>query len=412
MCNASRRTSPHGVAGLAAVVLALALCPGLRAAHAAPAAPTQDDPPPELRLLNFHRGVYAGGSRLYVFWKSAHIPKGPKGLALDISRDGGKTWKEVAAGIPDTGRYLWTLPREEGRTLRLRLRWSGEGGVTVSSVSAEDFGIDSEAPEVRAYCREAGEVHVSVDEETAQLRFQLPEDPGPATVTLLEVHVSTDGGATWKAAGKGSPADPSIPLLLSPGENGVVVVAQDAAGNKGEPPFEGKKPDLLIQWNATEELAAGRFRGVEEGKTYPGKTKVEFRWNPPREVRGVSARIEIRVEGSAKWEEIAVDLPVSGTREIELPAVNSKQTGIRLVIVGDDKLPKWVKPIGPFAIGTPPPGAKIKGVEEEKEGAEKDGGESDGEGEDESEEDDGGAEEEEETGKGDGSTGGSEEPPG
>jgi hypothetical protein len=101
----------------------------------APLAFAQEETP-SIKLINFHRGVYAGGTRLYVFWSSQGIPPAPGSIVIEVSRDAGATWTKVASGVSNSGKYLWTLPRDEGDRYRLRITYNGKDGTTVSALSA------------------------------------------------------------------------------------------------------------------------------------------------------------------------------------------------------------------------------------------------------------------------------------
>lgn len=332
---------------------------------------------PEVALRNFHGGVYKGGSRHYVLWSSRGEAALKSPVSVEVSMDQGVQWEVIAKGLPNTGRYLWALPEENGPSYRLRVTVSVEGGRMISSVSSADFGIDMEAPDAVPYCKSRGETTVNVEKAQAEIRIDLPPDAGPAPVVKLEVWATTDGGITWKELARGRPGDRSIPIRVTPGETGIILVAQDAAGNRDDAPTAGSTAELVLVWKAEDvpkgELPAAAkkeppFSGIEAEETYRGGTSVSLRWNPPIHYQGGSARIEILVEGNKKWQDLTKGQPVpwNGPANVILPSMNSKATQIRVVVdPKEEGADPWVETVGPFTLQMPPPKAKIKEIEKE-----------------------------------------------
>lgn len=72
---------------------------------------------------------WAVGSQHYVQWDSAALAANMP-VKIDFSSDGGKSWQDVAASTPNSGRYLWKVPERLSNDARLRV--SG-GGKTIES---------------------------------------------------------------------------------------------------------------------------------------------------------------------------------------------------------------------------------------------------------------------------------------
>ena len=347
----------RSAAGSAALILAAAALIG--------AGPQEADDP-EIRLLNFHGGAYAAGSRHYVFWDAPGDPLKRRPVSLEILRRGATGWEMIAEGLPNTGRYLWSLPAEEGDAYRLRVAVLKQGGKRVASVSAGTFSIDRAAPDLVPYCKKPGEKECALAEAEAHIRFRLPDDPGPAPVVSLEVWASVDGGISWKKAAEGRPADLSIPIEVAPGETGIILVVRDAAGNRDDVPLAGSEPELRLLFKMDEAPPPPPLAGIQSGKEYAGGELIALRWNPPADFDGARARIEIRLQGK-DWALLQGNLKPRGTTKVPLPRGNSASTQIRVVVEArEEGAVPWEHSVGPFRIVSPPPEAEIKKVEEDE----------------------------------------------
>ena len=70
-----------------------------------------------------------GGDSFEVSWKTeiAESEFGPT-ATIEFSRDGGKSWEKVAENVPNSGKYVWTVPKVEhkkyaftNKTFKLRV---------------------------------------------------------------------------------------------------------------------------------------------------------------------------------------------------------------------------------------------------------------------------------------------------
>jgi hypothetical protein len=77
------------------------------------------NPPGWIGLISPRPGeAWTAGSRHYVIWRTTQIPA-DRVLGLEYSADGGKTWIEIAPAVPNSGRFLWTVPATLSDTCRL-----------------------------------------------------------------------------------------------------------------------------------------------------------------------------------------------------------------------------------------------------------------------------------------------------
>ena len=69
------------------------------------------------------------GDSFEVSWKTeiAESEFGPM-VTIEFSRDGGKSWEKVAENVPNSGKYVWTVPKVEhkkyaftNKTFKLRV---------------------------------------------------------------------------------------------------------------------------------------------------------------------------------------------------------------------------------------------------------------------------------------------------
>jgi len=65
--------------------------------------------------------VQAGGS-YEILWKAepAESEFGTK-VTIEFSKDGGKSWETVAENVPNTGKYVWKVPKVESTQCKVRV---------------------------------------------------------------------------------------------------------------------------------------------------------------------------------------------------------------------------------------------------------------------------------------------------
>jgi len=75
---------------------------------------------------------WAAGSSHWITWPVGSRPRDER-IRLEFSADGGRTWSAVAA-VPNTGRYLWTVPDAPTRDGRVRLTAGGDTAASAAFV--------------------------------------------------------------------------------------------------------------------------------------------------------------------------------------------------------------------------------------------------------------------------------------
>jgi len=71
-----------------------------------------DNAPPEVAVTAPVAGaVLHGGEQMVLTWRAADVAFAPAPIFVDFSPDDGGNWFVVAAGVPNSGTYLWQVPR-------------------------------------------------------------------------------------------------------------------------------------------------------------------------------------------------------------------------------------------------------------------------------------------------------------
>src|SRR5438552_10260025 len=76
-------------------------------------------------------------SKHYISWEPAR-PAENFTVKIELTADGGKTWREIAAAAPDNGRYLWKIPNRVSTDCRVKVSSTKPG---TSAESAASFSI-------------------------------------------------------------------------------------------------------------------------------------------------------------------------------------------------------------------------------------------------------------------------------
>jgi hypothetical protein len=147
--------------------------------------PTCDEPPdlyvcldttkPEVELLP---PVSESPGVIKLRWKAtdANLEESPIRLEFSI---GGETWSPVQADsdwLPNTGEYLWTIPKGLPPELHLHVMARDKAGNIGESRSQSKYPIDLTVPEGRI----SGFIENLPEPRTARLEYQIPSSIVPA----------------------------------------------------------------------------------------------------------------------------------------------------------------------------------------------------------------------------------------
>jgi hypothetical protein len=66
--------------------------------------------------------VVQAGSSFEILWK-AEPPESEFGVnvTVEFSKDGGKSWEQVEVNVPNTGKYVWKVPKVDSAQCKVRV---------------------------------------------------------------------------------------------------------------------------------------------------------------------------------------------------------------------------------------------------------------------------------------------------
>jgi len=127
-------------------------------ASAAPVAGTEpmhlvvmDTQAPTVAVLSLSGGAFAGGTRQQVIWKATDDNMAPAPITIEYSSDGGREWKVIARRLPNTGKYLWSVPKLSSDKCMVRIEATDTFGNRSYGVTEAPFVITTEAPSTTAF---------------------------------------------------------------------------------------------------------------------------------------------------------------------------------------------------------------------------------------------------------------------
>lgn len=147
--------------------------------------------PPTVTLEPLTGEVWSGEREIR--WQTTTADERDLGATLELSRDGGVTWFDLARGRANTGAYRWDTTTVANGVYRLRLTVGDDRAESV--VVSGPFEIDNpgaNAPVLSLVAPRAGEVWAG----TREIRWRASDSDADAlTMTLA---YSLDGGGTWR----------------------------------------------------------------------------------------------------------------------------------------------------------------------------------------------------------------------
>jgi hypothetical protein len=288
---------------------------------------------PEVKLLHPNGGVFGPSRGIDVVWRAADEYLAAHPVTIEVSRDGGTTWTEVASRLPGEGTLPWRLkglPPEGVAEYRFRVRAVDLAGNIGEAVSAGGCLLDERPPSVRAVGpSSASGVEVPV-------RIEGDDAAGGTGLESVRIYVSADNGATWQeAASSDVPSDPIVWRAPRAGRFGLYAAATDKGGNVQLAPAPATKPQLYTTVTAVGPIVV--LQNMNSGGYYRGGAIQAVAW----EVSGTgvtdrSVALEYSVDGGATWVAIARDLPASGQFDWTVPKVDTASAAVRVRAVTDD----------------------------------------------------------------------------
>lgn len=301
------------------------------------ASPTAGAPPeavvvvdttaPVVRLDEPVGGEVVGpGANLSVRWLASDANLGGKCVDIQMSSDGGLTWRTALSGAPNSGSASVPLPGAAMERYLLKVVVKDLAGNTGEAVVAAPVLLDGQAPRVKLLgpkVSQANRIEVAYE----------AEDIGGAGIGEVMLWYSTDGGLTWKAYGRDPDlASPIEFITEGAGTYGFYLQATDRAGNSTAAPARGTRPELLTVIDTAPPRV--ELLSLNAGGAYRGGDSVEIRWRA--EDDNMAERpiaISYSSDGGKNWLQIADKEPNDGSYAWVLPRVDAGAVVVRVSAV-------------------------------------------------------------------------------
>jgi len=309
---------------------------------------------PTVTLLEPNGGFVGPMRGAVVRWRASDEYIKEDSARVEYSADGGASWVELAADLPDVGSFTWPMENvspPEARAFRFRVTASDIAGNSASAFSTTDVLLDDAIPTVamtNVSDPAGGEVEVAYR----------AEDTGGAGVESVRLYASTDGGDTWDLVATDDDAEPPIAWRAArTGSYGLFLAATDRAGNASPAPEMGTAAQATVEVHRSLEV---RLTTLQTGGYYKGGATQPVSWeiNDPA-AAGCAVTLEFSVDGGTTWQEIASGLEPSGEHSWALPKVDTDQALVRATArarsgeAGSDVSRR------PFVIDSTPPRAVV-----------------------------------------------------
>ena len=132
--------------------------------------------------------VFGIGSSEYIQWESLNI----SAVTIAYSTDGGNTFTQVAANVPNYGNYLWTIPATVSAQCKIKV--SNASNPTASDVSNDFFSIIS--PNINLVNPNGGDIYTGNTTATASY-------VSSGISNYLNIELSTDSMSSWSDVANG-----------------------------------------------------------------------------------------------------------------------------------------------------------------------------------------------------------------
>jgi len=309
---------------------------------------------PGVTLLEPNGGFIGPMRGAVVRWRASDEYIKEDSARIECSADGGASWVELAADLPDVGSFTWPMENVSpvgARAFRFRVTASDIAGNSASAVSASDVLLDDAIPSVAATnvsSPAGGEVEVAYR----------AEDTGGAGVESVSLYASADGGEMWDLVATDDDAEPPLSWRAArTGSYGLFLAATDRAGNASSVPERGTVAQATVEVHRSLEV---RLTTLQTGGYYKGGATQPIAW----EVRDPAAAdcavtLEFSVDGGTTWQEIASGLGPSGEHPWALPKIDSKQAVVRATARARSGEEGTDVSRRPFVIDSTPPRAVV-----------------------------------------------------
>ncbi|GEM_PF-3391174 len=271
-----------------------------------------DTTPPRASLFTPEGRVGPADAPVTLRWRTEDEHPAEAPVVVQVSADGGATWREVAYNRPADGEYAWTPPAGAAGTYRFRIVARDRAGNAAQAVAPGMYVADSRPPTARA----TGPRQATGD--TISVRYEASDEPGGSGLAWVELWTSADRGQTWSRFGRDR--DTESPLVYDgpmPARLGLYVRAADGAGNATPAPSPGTPPQVsVVSDTEGPQVALEPFdeRFLRGGTTVP----VSWQATDPNLARN-SVTLSFSADLGQTWERLASGLPATHTYSWRVP---------------------------------------------------------------------------------------------
>lgn len=278
-----------------------------------------------------------GGDKYTVTWTAndKYLKNTP--IAIRWSRDGSGAFEAVAEGLPNSGAFEWTVPRDMTQTGVLKVE-ALDKAVNLGSAESTSILVDSIKPKGRV----TGPT-ISPRLETA-LDLDIV-DGGPAGLTAARLWVSQDDGVSWTEGPEiAAPFKTVTWRAPQDGRYRLAVVATDGAGNVTAIPKDKVGDILVVDATAPSVLLASAI-GIGESTVAGPALRRDFK--PGDRVQVVftakdanlvqnSVSVLWQSDATKPWVELAKGLPVDQAYRFQIPADAPSTKTARIKVTAAD----------------------------------------------------------------------------
>ena len=273
-----------------------------------------------------------GGGRYTIKWEAADLHLKAAPVTLRWSRDGKGAYDTIAADLPNSGTFEWTVPKDMTNAGQLQVLVADKAG-NVGSAESSQVLVDSISPRGRV-------TGPAISARSEAVYSTEVADAGPAGLSAANLWVSGDDGTTW-AEGPALAEPWKMVAWKAPadGRYRLAIVATDQAGNvsatpkgKGEDQFTvivDTTPPVITLASPIGIVEADRASSSRRAFKPGDRVAVGFGIKDAN-LQANSAAVYLQTDASKPWIELGKGLPVDAAFRFEIPAQASRSAKIKV----------------------------------------------------------------------------------
>jgi hypothetical protein len=212
---------------------------------------------------------------------------------IELSRDNGATWQEIAADVPSNGVGTFVWPVEGPASKQCLVRVTDTDGSPVDISDGVFSIVEAVVPSITVISPNGGETWITGSNQAITWTSE-------NTSGALKIDLSRDSGANWETLAATTPDDGSFGWIVSePAANTCLVRVADitsAAADTSDNAFTIAKPTITIT-------------APNGGESWDIGTRQNIVWKP--EYISGNVKVELSRDSGATWETLSADLAVT-----------------------------------------------------------------------------------------------------